>query len=441
MLAHSIDWIGNNKVLVPQDGRRDAAAALPRLRPQDRARRHRRRATCSGMLFERTRTPIERWHRSLLAEARAARLRRGRRRAAVRAPGAVPDRRRRRRVRPPRAQLLHLRPDLVGVRAVRARAPPTTPARSASCRAQVVSAQVEAARSRRLLRAAGRAGMATARRCIGEHAALSFAELDRAADALGRARCAPAGRGPGAHVGLLGGQPAGVARGRLRRLARRRHVWCRSRPSSPRASSADIVADADVDTLIVQPRLRSHDYLALIDELPPPCGRAQIVARLARRTRRRADHAASSPERSIRESIACILYTSGTTGRAKGRHAAATARFSRPSRRPAQRTGLTPDDALLSTLPLFWVAGLVIRALPTLAAGCALILLETLHDRRGRSTALRRRPADRAAPAAAAGRTAPRPSATSIRLCWRRCASGGGRVDWFAPHLDPHRCA
>src|SRR2546422_6242265 len=56
-----------------------------------------------------------------LAEARAARLRRGQRRP-PRAPSrAVPDRRRGRRVRPPRALLLHLRPHLVGEQALRAR--------------------------------------------------------------------------------------------------------------------------------------------------------------------------------------------------------------------------------------------------------------------------------------------------------------------------------
>ena len=33
------------------------------------------------------------------------------------------------------------------------------------------------------------------------------------------------------------------------------------------------------------------------------------------------------------------------------------------------------NGSLLSSLPLFWVAGLVIRALPTLAAGCELVLV------------------------------------------------------------------
>lgn len=63
VLAHSIDWIGNNKVLVPQ---KDGEMLL--LLCPDFAYKIARDGFSMGdvqrMLHERTRTPIERWHRS-----------------------------------------------------------------------------------------------------------------------------------------------------------------------------------------------------------------------------------------------------------------------------------------------------------------------------------------------------------------------------------------
>src|SRR5206468_11259605 len=56
-----------------------------------------------------------------LAEARGAGLRGGERRPARASSRAVPDRRRRRRVGPPRALLLHLRTHLLGEQALLAR--------------------------------------------------------------------------------------------------------------------------------------------------------------------------------------------------------------------------------------------------------------------------------------------------------------------------------
>src|SRR6185369_5557344 len=75
----------------------------------------------------------------------------------------------------------------------------------------------------------------------------------------------------------------------------------------------EVLHDADVQTLIVQPRLRSHDYLALVAELPAETRPHRVIA---------LDAAAPSAERGAPtpkldpQSIACILYTSGTTGRA-----------------------------------------------------------------------------------------------------------------------------
>jgi fatty-acyl-CoA synthase len=133
------------------------------------------------------------------------------------------------------------------------------------------------------------------------------------------------------------------------------------------------------------------------------------------------------------ETIACILYTSGTTGRAKGvmlSHRAILATVVPTS----ARTGLTPGDSLLSTLPLFWVAGLVIRALPTLATGCALLVLERFTAdavldvlQRHRPTALHLRPPQ-------IGQIFSHPRFTPGVLAQVR--KGGGRGEWFQPHLD-----
>jgi fatty-acyl-CoA synthase len=92
---------------------------------------------------------------------------------------------------------------------------------------------------------------------------------------------------------------------------------------------------------------------------------------------------------------------------------------------------------MLSTPPLFWVAGLVIRALPTLAAGCALHLLETFRVEkvldaleRHRPTALHLRPPQ---VAMLLGDPGFRPELLE------RVHRGTGRVEWYAPHLDPAR--
>ena len=131
-----------------------------------------------------------------------------------------------------------------------------------------------------------------------------------------------------------------------------------------------------------------------------------------------------------------MLYTSGTTGQPKGvmlSHRAILATVP-PT---AERGGLVPGDAVLSTLPFFWVAGLVIRALPTLASGSALVVLETFTPegalaalRRHRPTALHLRPPQ-------VGQLLAHPDFDPALL--QPVRRGGGRVDWFAPHLDAER--
>ena len=263
---------------------------------------------------------------------------------------------------------------------------------------------------------------------IGETGALAFAQLDTAADAWSAAL-----RGGGdTRIGLLGGNSPAW-------LAAAFGVWRAGATLVPISTFvtgrelADILEHAELDTLIVQSHGHSRDFRALLGDLPAAMRRPRIVpldaVTGADRSGILADRRAIDPE-----SIACILYTSGTTGRAKGvrlSHRAILATVG-PT---AERTGLTADDSLLSTLPLFWVAGLVIRALPTLATGCALILIERVTPdtllaalRRHRPTALHLRPPQIGA------LLAHRDFDPDVLARVRR---GGGRVEWFAPHLDP----
>lgn len=268
----------------------------------------------------------------------------------------------------------------------------------------------------------------------GESAALGFADLERGADAWA-ARLAGGGVAPGARVGLLAGNgPAW--------LAAAFGVWRAGATLVPISTFVstrelgEILVHAGVERLLLQPRLRSHDYLESFHRLPAAARRAEVIL---------LDEAgAAAVDRGLAEatghldpeSIACILYTSGTTGGPKGvrlSHRAILATVE-PTR---ERSGLDARDSLLSTLPLFWVAGLVIRALPTLAAGCTLHLLETFTVegvlgalRRFRPTALHLRPPQ-------VGLVLAHPEFEPALI--ENVRKGNGRVEWFAPHLDPER--
>ncbi len=261
---------------------------------------------------------------------------------------------------------------------------------------------------------------------------LTFAALDRDADAWS-ATLQAAGCGAGTHVGLL-------AANSPEWLAAAFGVWRAAATLVPISTFvtvrelAEILAHADVEVLIVQPRLRSHDYLHMIEQMPRlPRLRKVIVLD----TQAAADGAQGSMRSAIDpNAVACMLYTSGTTGTPKGvmlSHRAALATVL-PT---AHRSGLTAADTLLSTLPLFWVAGLLIRALPTLAAGCTLILMETFTADalvaaldRHRPTALHLRPPQ-------VGQVLAHPRFRPELLAQVR--KGGGRAEWYAPHLTGAR--
>ncbi len=264
---------------------------------------------------------------------------------------------------------------------------------------------------------------------IGSGQQLTFAALDRAADAWAH-DLTTRGIGPGQRVALL-------AANRPEWLAAAFGVWRAGATLVPVSTFvtarelAEILAHAAADALVLQPSMGRRDLAALVDALPDAARPAQVLPLTPPAIR-----GGAAPERGTPEAIACMLYTSGTTGTPKGvmlSHRAILATMT-PT---AERGGLAPDDCVLSTLPLFWVAGLVIRALPTLASGSALLLLETFEAaaalaalRTHRPTALHLRPPQ-------VGQLLAHPDFTPALLAPVR--RGGGRVDWFQPHLDAER--
>lgn len=274
---------------------------------------------------------------------------------------------------------------------------------------------------------------------ISERESLSFRQLDDRANQWAAALAA-GGFGVGSHIGLLAGN-------RPLWLAVALGVWRAGATLVPISTFVtgrelhETLAHADVDALVVEPRVGSHQYLDALRSVRDDLTRLRAVVILGSG----ADPGATSMDDFLDaraepasmaidpEATACILYTSGTTGRPKGvmlSHRAMLATIA-PT---AKRTGLTPDDTMLSSLPLFWVAGLVIRALPTLEAGCALVLTPLFTPdavvallRQHRPTAIHLRPPQ-------VGQILSHPQFDPSSCA--RIRRGGGRVDWYCPPLD-----
>lgn len=274
---------------------------------------------------------------------------------------------------------------------------------------------------------------------IGEPESLSFRQLDDLASQWAAAFAAR-GLGVGSHIGLLAGN-------RPLWLAVALGVWRAGATLVPISTFVtgrelrETLAHADVDALVLEPSLGSHQYLPALRSVREALARLRMVVVLgvgatARETAMEdfLEATAAAPVVAIDpEATACLLYTSGTTGRPKGvmlSHRAILATVA-PT---AKRTGLTSDDTMLSSLPLFWVAGLVIRALPTLETGCSLLLTPLFTPDavvallgEHRPTAIHLRPAQ-------IGQILSHP-----RFDPQSCARirrGGGRVDWYCPPLD-----
>lgn len=272
-----------------------------------------------------------------------------------------------------------------------------------------------------------------------EHRSLTFAKLDRWADTWATA-WDRAGYGRGQRIALLAPNSSAW-------LAAAFGVWRAGATLVPVSTFVtareldEILAHSEVDALILQSRFRNHSLLETFEATTLARQLQTVVvldgeagdARLSANEFLRADEPTAAG-RIAPESPACILYTSGTTGRPKGvvlshRSLLATVQ---PT---ARRSGLTSVDSLLSSLPLFWVAGLVIRALPTLAAGCELILMESFTPEAAiaaleqhRPTALHLRPPQ-------VGQLLAHPGYRSELLATVR--KGNGRVEWFDGQLAP----
>ena len=387
MLAHSIDWIGNNKVLVPQDEGDMLLLLCPDFAAQDRARRHRRRRRAAHAA--RVDAHADR------ALARAATGRSSRSAATSRTASC------RSRARPEQF-LIAVAGGESGHHALYfctfgltwsvsvpfALAPTGSAGEVLRAAGAPVSGRRRCRRRSTLRCAAGRRATAIVRP---PSAARRSAQLRRARP---RRRRLGGARWPRSGLGA--------------RRARRR---C-SPPTSPEwlaaafgvwRAGATLVPISTFVTARELGEILAHADVDVLDR----CSRAWAVARLRRRcvddgsrrgaagrvmvlaVRRCAGRGrpprAGRPRRCRRSRSRASSTPRAPPARPKGVMLSRIAPSSPPWRRPASAAGLTPDDVLLSTLPLFWVAGLVIRALPTLAVGLRAAPARDLHRRRRRS--------------------------------------------------------
>lgn len=271
----------------------------------------------------------------------------------------------------------------------------------------------------------------------------TFAELEREASAWAAA-IQRAGFLPGERLALWGGNS-------VRWIARAFGAWKAGLTLLPLSTFAtarelnEVLAHAQPHILLADGRVRARDFARVFREISPPASLRRIVSDGATRLKdaepetnflKHARPAFAGAGLAHPQDVALILYTSGTTGKPKGvrlQHKAVLDTMYAT----VPRGGLRPGDRLISSLPLFWVAGLCIRALPTLASGTTLLLMETfdvdelielLH--RWRPNGLHLRPPQVAALLA-------HPNFDPELL--KPVTKGGGRNAWYAPYLPRAR--
>ncbi len=269
--------------------------------------------------------------------------------------------------------------------------------------------------------------------------ARTFAELDADANLWASALRA-AGLKPGERVALWGGNSA-------RWLARAFGVWKAGLTLVPLSTFAtpreltELLNNARPQLLLADRRVADRDFAALVRQLSLPPSLRRMVAEGPGQLTDLHSEASFLRAGSYRfdasgvtqpQDVALILYTSGTTGKPKGVRLQHQAVLSTMWATVA-RGGLRLGDRVVSSLPLFWVAGLCIRALPTLASGSALLLMETFHVdqliellKQWRPNGLHLRP-----PQVSALLSHPRFAPELLEPVRK----GGGRNSWYAPHL------
>lgn len=208
---------------------------------------------------------------------------------------------------------------------------------------------------------------------------LSFAAWDAAATALARALL-DHGLAPGDHLALL---------------AENRVEWPVVQLAASRAGLvlvplnthyrqddlAFTLEQSHSRAIVLSPRFRSNDYLAMVAALRPRLSRLETVILLDGEADGCLGYRAlvEAGARSARplpdtdaETLAALLYTSGTTGFPKGALLSHRAMLGNAFG-SAGRLGIGPGDRWTSIIPLFHCAGCIMNLLGCLQAGAAYV--------------------------------------------------------------------
>lgn len=228
-------------------------------------------------------------------------------------------------------------------------------------------------------------------------------------------------------------------------------------PALKRDELAYVLAQGRVSTLIFTPQFRGADIAADLLALMPDLGNitdghraapaefpllrnlvciGQGGSRFARSFADMLDLGDTVPD-STRQSrqaavqardVAQIQYTSGTTGKPKG---AMLTHYStlNNARLMADRGGYTPDDVMLSAMPLFHTAGCVCNVMAMLACGGCLVTMDAFDPARMLALWQRHRPTLLNAVPTMMTRMLEHPDAAQTNLrTLRRVISGGTSI-------------